>query len=401
LIIQVISPPTPARCGAAPESPAMLRWILLALVVVGLTAGATVALQFMPSLADTPQDLSFPAPEKSTGPKPVVEVDAPTQHDFGVMAQRNKGKHIWKVKNTGKGDLQLKKGPSTCSCTIANMKEGETANIKPGDETEIAIEWETREFSDKFERVVSIITNDPERPKLDFKIGGIIKPAIVMFPADPIINFLDVASDAGATNQIALTSPDVPDFKVTKIVVSRPDFIETETRPLTDVELKSISSPDPKAVNATKGYFVGIKLKPGMPIGAFREEIVLTTDHPNQTQIKLTAVGRSIGPVSMVPDRLRLTNISGKRGGQGEMVLLVRGRDEVTSFKIDSAPENLKVAIVSIDNPVKGSSRYRLSVTVPPGTPAGQIEGTIILKSDHPLAGEIKVPVNIFVTSAG
>ncbi|WZO99068.1 DUF1573 domain-containing protein [Isosphaeraceae bacterium EP7] len=374
----------------------MLRWILLALVVVGLTAGATVALQFMPTLAETPQDLAFPAPEKTAGPAPVVEVDSPVlTHDFGVMAQRNKGKHVWKVKNTGKGDLQLKKGPSTCSCTIANLKEGATANIKPGEETEVAVEWETREFSDKFERVVSIITNDPERPKLDFKIGGIIKPAIVMYPPDTTINFIDVASELGATNRIALTSPDRPDFKITKIVASRPDFMVTETRPLTEDELKSIKA------TSTTGVFFEVKLKPGMPIGPFREEIVLTTDHPNQTEIKLNAVGRSVGPISMVPERIRLLNISGKQGGQGEMVLWVRGRDEATNFKIGAVPENLKVAIDPIDNSVKGASKYRLSVKVLPGTPPGQIEGTIILKTDHPMAGELKVPVNVFVTSAG
>ena len=41
--------------------------------------------------------------------------------------------------------------------------------------------------------------------------------------------------------------------------------------------------------------------------------------------------------------------------------------------------------------------RYRMTVTVPRGTPPGLIDDEIILKTDHPKVPEIKVPVNIVV----
>ena len=42
-----------------------------------------------------------------------------------------------------------------------------------------------------------------------------------------------------------------------------------------------------------------------------------------------------------------------------------------------------------------------MTVTVPPGTPGGLVDDRIVLKTDHPQAGEIKIPVSIYVTRSG
>ena len=42
-----------------------------------------------------------------------------------------------------------------------------------------------------------------------------------------------------------------------------------------------------------------------------------------------------------------------------------------------------------------------MTVTIPPRTPPGVIAGPIVLKTDHPLAGEVKIPVHVVVLGAG
>ena len=37
---------------------------------------------------------------------------------------------------------------------------------------------------------------------------------------------------------------------------------------------------------------------------------------------------------------------------------------------------------------------------MPPGTPAGEIDGDIVLKTDHPKASELKIPVIILISNA-
>ena len=41
-----------------------------------------------------------------------------------------------------------------------------------------------------------------------------------------------------------------------------------------------------------------------------------------------------------------------------------------------------------------------MTVTVPPGTAPGPVDGEIILKTDHPSARELKVPVSILISSS-
>ena len=89
--------------------------------------------------------------------------------------------------------------------------------------------------------------------------------------------------------------------------------------------------------------------------------------------------------------------VNGKEGASGQLTMLVReGRP--TNFKVLRKPEKLEVSVAPNDTPtLKG--RYRLTVTVPPGTPPGLIDDEIIFQTDHPKVSELKVPVNIVVGS--
>ena len=61
-------------------------------------------------------------------------------------------------------------------------------------------------------------------------------------------------------------------------------------------------------------------------------------------------------------------------------------------------PENLEVSIARDDRP-DAPGQYRLRVTVRPGTPPGVLDRPIVLKTDHPKAGEVRIPVSIYVSS--
>jgi hypothetical protein len=78
--------------------------------------------------------------------------------------------------------------------------------------------------------------------------------------------------------------------------------------------------------------------------------------------------------------------------------LHVRGGQEV-KFDIDKKPALLNVTIEPVSDPNQ-KGRYRLTVAVPPGTAAQRIEGEIVLKTDHPRAAEIRIPVMILVSNS-
>jgi hypothetical protein len=106
-----------------------------------------------------------------------------------------------------------------------------------------------------------------------------------------------------------------------------------------------------------------------------------------------------IGPISVIPPGLRMRDITSRAGMTRDLTVMVRGGKEV-HFQVESKPQHMDVSITPDDRPgMKG--RYRLTVEVPAGTAAGSIHGEIVLKTDHPLVGELKIPVDILVSRSG
>lgn len=364
----------------------MLRWVILAVAVVFLTAAATLVPLYLPDPAAAPK-----APvNESTGPQPKVEIDQNPIYEFGKMSQHDKGMHTWRIKNTGEADLELwMKGKPTCSCTIAKLENNQKAVVQPGKLTTIDLEWNTKDFHDDYSQGAEFGTNDPLHPTFYLTIKGKVHPPVVVYPPE-MIQFPTISNEETQRRAIAIFSADRPKLKVTKVTSSRPDVIVATVKPMTPEEAK------PLKVEA--GYQILIEIKPGMPQGQFLEELVIRTDHPKRPEVRVSMGGKVIGPISIFPPGLRMRDVTSREGASRDLNLMVRGGKE-THFQVVSKPENMEVAIASDDRPgMKG--HYRVKVTVPPGT-AGTIAGEIVLKTDHPLVSEVKIPVDILVSRSG
>ena len=89
----------------------MLRWILLAVVVIALSATATLLIQYAPD-SDSSAALAV---SNVTGPHPTAEVVEPLVYDFGTMPHESKGAYSWEIKNVGEARLDLwLEGKTTC-----------------------------------------------------------------------------------------------------------------------------------------------------------------------------------------------------------------------------------------------------------------------------------------------
>jgi Protein of unknown function (DUF1573) len=375
----------------------MMRWILLAVVVVMISAMATFAVQYF-----APDDLGTPvpaprAPEAEAGPPPAAVVEGDLVHHFGVMAQQTHGEKVWVIRNAGPGVLKLTKGTSSCSCTIADLGEGGLKRVEPDQTTTVRLTWDTKQNRGKFGQSATILTNDPEHPELKFQIEGEVQPPILTVPE--ALEFAGVAVEQAHRRSFALYSPDKPDLVIQPPTSSRPEFLGATVTPLTD--------PDRQALGIKQGgYRVDVELKPGMPLGTFREELAIATDHMAQREVRLLVTGNVVGPISAVPEAVRLPGVPGHRGQVAAVTLCVRGQ-ESTRFDLAKIPEKLKVQVAPVDEKAQAADatvklrKYRMTVTVPPGTAPGVIAGPIVLKTDHPQAGEVKIPVHVVVLGAG
>ena len=371
----------------------MKRWILLVVLVVGFSAAGAVALQTMPTLSASkgPKYLELSktgAPKAApTGlqPKLVIVEGGATSFEFGIMPQRTTGKHTWLVKNEGDADLELRMESATCSCTVAKFKNGEKAVIKPGESEPIDLEFETRENNGSYKKGAKIVTNDPEKAWFDLEVKGLVFPALQTFPPEGFVNFANVSNDQEENiSHIAVFSKDRPETKITKISTSS-KYIEVDQSPATESDCKQLQ--------LKAGIKLTVKVKSGMPLGFFKEEVVVTSDHPKQPEIRFTVGGRMTGAITVMPNTVVMHQADGKLGSQSEVSMVVRNL-RPTTFKVARKPEGLDVAVV----PGSKEGRYKLTVSVPPGSKSGKIEGEeIVLETDHPKADKVMVPVSIWI----
>jgi hypothetical protein len=178
-------------------------------------------------------------------------------------------------------------------------------------------------------------------------------------------------------------------MKLLSAVSSNPAMIGVESRPMTPDEAK--------ALKAEKGYILDFTLKMVPHLGAFAEDVLVQTDHPMKKEVRIPVLGRLTGPVTFTPDRVVLRDVTSSNGGGEDLTVWVRGRTSAR-FEVVSKPEALDVSFEEIPQPPgsKGS-KYKMAVKVIPGSPPGKILSEIVLKTDHPLATEVKVPVDILV----
>ncbi len=80
------------------------------------------------------------------------------QYDFGYVKEGIKLTHVFKYKNTGTKVLEIQNVTTSCGCTAA-IVEGKS--LKPGEEGNIKVEFDTANRFGRVSRNITIISNDP------------------------------------------------------------------------------------------------------------------------------------------------------------------------------------------------------------------------------------------------
>jgi hypothetical protein len=367
----------------------MMRWVLFSVAVIVVAAAATVGSTLL--TADSPKDTVLTGRDTPAGPPAAVTVEGPLVYNFGKKPQWVEGDHDWILKNDGQGEARLSIGNKSCSCTTARFESGETSTLAPGATTKVKLGYNTKTWDHFHHWAHILVQNDPSHQDYELVIEGTVHPPIITFPSESTLNMLKVKSDAPNKHEIALGSIDLPDTKVTG-VLANPSIFVTEVEPLTADQAKQLK--------LDKGWKVVIKVKPGATIGPFAEELVIKTDHPKRPEVKMTLTGKVEGPIELTPERFRLLDVSAKQGGSQTLKLWVRGQKS-TKFTVEQKPEKLDVEIAPDGSASENSAKYTVTIKVPANfSGAGNISGDIILKTDHPKAGEVKIPVAIFIRSS-
>jgi hypothetical protein len=353
-----------------------------------------------------------PATHSQTGaPAPKVSVDR-LEYDFGTLDVENKGRQEFIVTNRGNALLKLTKGDTTCRCTASDLDKSE---LPPGESTQIVLTFRPADEPGPYKQSATFYTNDPTRPEFTLTITGKITATLRLKPAVLTLSRISGHESTSGTVTI-LNYLDQP------LELSNPRFEENANRQYFDATFTPLSDGELKEhPEAKSGFLLTVLIKPGLPQGAFKQTITLTTNNPNKKELPIPiegSVGEEISVAGAGWDsahgELYLGMVKSSEGLSRRLLLVVHGpyRREVQFKLLEPVPVPLKITLGKMTEINAGQvTQTPLLIEIPKGSPQASYMGhvhengedlpdeaaIIQLETTHPDASKIRIPVRFAV----
>jgi hypothetical protein len=345
---------------------------------------------------------------ESEGPPPKILLEEDT-YDFGLMDSNSGGRHEFVFTNIGRGPLKLQNGGTSCSCTAAVLQEG---MIAPGESGIVAVEWKAKGQPGEFVHTAHVETNDPNRPSVVLTVKGRVTIAVEAAPPRLIFTGVTAGEPSSGSVRVLGFLPPPRSLEITGHEFSKPDLadhFDVTYRPLSADELAAEEDKD-----ATSGCLVEVTLKPGLPVGAFRQTIILKTNYPESPTTELPVQGNVGSEISIVGKGwneqagvLTLGSIRSQEGLKRQLFIRAGGPNnkEVTYKPIETYPDLIKVTLGETTHIEGGKIALTpLIIEIAKGSrPANHLGleeenlGRIVLETTHPKARQLRLLVRFAV----
>lgn len=349
---------------------------------------------------------------RRTGPQPHAEVPEKT-FTFGSVGIGEKGSHEFLIRNTGDAPLELTRGSTSCSCTVSDFDESEGGSaaarvVPPGGATKLRVTWKGKGQGGAFRQEASVLTNDPNEPRIAFTVQGTVTTTFKLSP--PAIALPKLTANEGHRETVKVFTFGTEPPEVESLTLS-----DEKTAPFFGLSWEALAADAVGAEPAaTGGFQVTVEMRPGIPLGAFRQTIIAVFRSPQEVTVEIPVEGSISGDMSLAGPRwdssretLLLGSVPGRIGAQTSLFLTAKGphRDAVRPVVEEVVPASLQV-VVGGAKPIGSGNviRIPLDITIPPGSaPANHIcspqapGGKIVLRTGHPDSPILTIPVCVVV----
>jgi hypothetical protein len=231
----------------------------------------------------SPAEPTAPASQPvTTGPAPRIEVAEPI-FDLGQRWSTEPSvKHDFVVKNTGQVPLHIKGVVSSCGCTHVGKKN---VTLEPDKTWNLSVELDLSKQQQLAMHRITVLSDDPQQPKLELKIRGVIRKPITMMPFNGMF-FGKVKADERRERVLAIRNhtDDAMDLKIVRCAGQTFTAKIDSVKPGKEYKLTMTARPPYKpGVNTGRiDLTTGIKLQPKLVIRpqAFSPPRLLVTPNP-------------------------------------------------------------------------------------------------------------------------
>ena len=374
---------------------------------------------------------------KSEGPGlyGTVELIGESRFDFGVMSPGAEGEHLFKVKNVGQKELNLRIGASTCKCTVGDLNK---SSLEPGEETDVKLTWTVKQGIREFSQSAQLITTDPKSPAVTLEIIGKVVGDFEYVP--DVWTFKEVA-----TGESIEFAGEIYNYTDSKIEPGELRFSNEKMTELAEFDVEPIPESEFKEVReqAIEGFRVTTKIASGLRQGAISQNLLFPftridskdagdqasdeqEDNVDQTGpddasgslvLAIPTRGRIVGPLSMIESsKLRGNAGGGYRYNFGKIspggaltaktFVVLKGKErENTTLRVGKTTPDGVVRATLGEAKSRGSMvLYPLTLELVPGKdPIERLGnnkddyGKVWIESDNPLVSKMGIALTFSI----
>jgi Protein of unknown function (DUF1573) len=283
-------------------------------------------------------------------------------YDFGSVEQGSVVRHSFRLRNQGDVDLTLVGTRTACDCA-ASMTGSET--VAPGAAGAIDVTFDTAAVHGAQKRTVTVYTNDPNRRVSLLTLRGEVELDVAVSPSELYVGGLP----RGAPIEAQVTFLSRNGARRLTSVESSGGIVRAE--PLEDGRLALAVSPD-------------------APLGDFAEDILLYTTSHRRPLLRLNVRGRVEADVVASPAALEFG--AGRETNPVRHALIMNLRPDRPVHVIDAELDEA-LGRAEVETVVEGL-RYRVRVQLSEGLAAGEHQGVVVLRTNHPEQPRIELPLH-------
>jgi hypothetical protein len=140
--------------------------------------------------------------------------------NFGFLPKGVHALHTYVIENKGTDTLRIIKVSPTCGCTSAPLGK---SDIGPGDSTNLDVFFDSKKFSGKVTKKISILSNDPKDPYTDISFSAQVDRVHPFITAKPIV--IETEQKNASAYNVKLTNTGTDPLEI-RIVSSSEPYIE-------------------------------------------------------------------------------------------------------------------------------------------------------------------------------
>ncbi len=342
------------------------------------------SLLILPAFAAISTAIS-PGPAYGTG-EPAVDsgpVSVPkmiigsSTHDFGTVLQGTPVQHSFSIQNSGEAPLKIEHIHTACGCTAAVL---DSDTIQPKQKTELRVTFDTNGFQGAKVKTVRIYTNDPKQSSALFTLQGTVEPDI------------DVSRQRLHFGEIR--RGDKPSLEVTVSASKNAAASGTEIK-IGDVTTRSEFlqlSVTPESGEHSRKKIV-LTLKENIPIGVFRDRVVVKTTSKNNPVINIPVFAKVNGDIRVEPPVVSFGLLDGPLESSVSQLIRVKSQNgRATKVRsVSSDLSGLVADVVGFSDDGETTIRVVVRAEV-----VGVFRANLSIKTDSEQEGESELSVPVY-----